>query len=47
MAAKENYIASVGALWGYSDNKQPLIDNANYTVENVKELNCREVEGIV
>lgn len=41
LAAKENGIASIGALWGYGDNKQPIIDNATYAIENVNYLNKR------
>jgi phosphoglycolate phosphatase len=37
-AAKANNIESIGALWGYVDNKQSKIDNANYLAKTVQDL---------
>jgi len=38
LAAKANEITAVGALWGYGDYKQPLIDNADYSIDSVENL---------
>ena len=38
IAAKSAEITAVGALWGYGDDKQPLIDNADITIKGMKEL---------
>lgn len=38
LAAKNNGIKSIGALWGYGDNKQPLIENADIVANNAKDL---------
>lgn len=38
LAAKNNGIKSIGALWGYGDNKQPLIDNADIVVDSAEDL---------
>lgn len=37
-AAKNNGITAIGALWGYGDNKQPLIDNADRVIDSIGEL---------
>lgn len=46
-AAKDNNIRSIGALWGYGDDKQPLIDNADFVLESVKDINLDLVEEII
>lgn len=38
LSAQANGIKAIGALWGYGDNKQPLIDNADYISNDVHEL---------
>ena len=39
---------AVGALWGYGDDKQPLIDNADIIIKEIKELcqklNCQTTQ---
>ncbi len=37
-AGKANKVMTVGVLWGYGTDKQPLIDEADVVVENVEEL---------
>lgn len=37
-AAKENKITAVGALWGYGDNKEPLIKKADIVFESASNL---------
>ena len=41
-AAKAAGVMAVGALWGYGDDKQPLIDNADITIKEIKEL-CQKL----
>lgn len=43
-AAKDNGIKSIGALWGYGDDKQPLVDNADFVVERVKDIKLNLIE---
>lgn len=45
-AAKDNGIVSVGALWGYGDDKQPLLENADFIAENVQELSINFLEEV-
>ena len=37
-AAKSCGITAIGALWGYGDDKQPLIESADITIRGIKEL---------
>ena len=37
-AAKNAGVTAVGVLWGYGDNKQPLIDNADIILESIEQL---------
>lgn len=46
-AAKENGIKSIGALWGYGDDKQPLIKNADFVVEKVNNIYLNLIEETV
>lgn len=45
-SARANGVNSIGALWGYGDDKQPLIDNSDYTAKNVQELILSLLDGI-
>ena len=40
MAAKNNGIKAIGALWGYGDDKKPLIENADIVIERAEEILC-------
>ena len=37
-AAKNAGVTAVGVLWGYGDNKQPLIENADIILESLEQL---------
>lgn len=37
-AAKNAGVTAVGVLWGYGDNKQPLIENADIILESIEQL---------
>jgi len=38
IAAKNAGIKGIGVLWGYGENKQPLINNSDLVVKDVKDL---------
>ena len=38
IAAKQAGIKGIGVLWGYGENKTPLIENADIIVKNTEEL---------
>lgn len=38
ICAKEAGVLAIGALWGYGENKKPLIENSDITIKNVEEL---------
>ena len=37
-SAKSAGVLAIGALWGYGKDKQPLIENSDITLKNIKEL---------
>lgn len=37
-AAKKAGVKAIGALWGYGDDKKPLIDNADEVINSIEEL---------
>ena len=39
LCAKEAGVLAIGALWGYGENKKPLIEKSDITIKNVEELN--------
>ena len=38
IAAKQAGIKGIGVLWGYGENKTPLIENSDIIVKNIEEL---------
>ena len=38
VCAKSAGVVAAGALWGYGNEKQPLINNADYTLKSIEEL---------
>jgi len=43
ISANEAGITSVGALWGYGDNKEDLIENSKYVISRIEELGCLKI----
>lgn len=43
IAAKENGIFGVGALWGYGSDKTPLKANADLTIKSIEGLRCQKL----
>ena len=37
-AARNTQVASIGALWGYGNDKTELLKHSDYTAKNIKEL---------
>lgn len=44
-AAHNAGIKGVGVLWGYGDNKQPLVEISDFVINNVQELALSVTEG--
>ena len=43
ICAKEAGVLAIGALWGYGENKEPLIQNADIVINSANEiLNLKE-----
>lgn len=43
IAAKENNIGAIGALWGYGNDKSKLIQSADTTIKDIKEVICQKL----